>query len=63
VQAILKEIDDVQQEIEKIGISYFFNDAKSRARKALKARQQNLLFELEHFAEGKGPQVRMRKRR
>src|SRR5438067_446391 len=35
MQAILKEIADVNDEVEKIGISYFFSDEKRRVRTAL----------------------------
>jgi DNA-directed RNA polymerase subunit RPC12/RpoP len=53
MQAFLKEIDDVQQEIKKIGISYFFDDDKLRIRNTLKTRQETLFFQLEQFAERK----------
>ena len=49
IQAHIKEIEGVKAEIEKIGISYFFDDRKLRIRNALKARLENLLFELEQM--------------
>jgi len=51
MQAILKEIDDVQQEIDKLGASYFFNDDKLRIRNSLKTLRENLFFQLEQFEE------------
>src|SRR5439155_20869134 len=53
MQAILKEIDDVKTEINKIGISYFFDDEKLRVRKLLKTQVENLFFELKEFIGGK----------
>ena len=53
MQAILKEIDDVQQAINKLGISYFFSEEKLRIRNALLKRKDNLFVQLEEFAEGK----------
>ena len=49
IQAQIKEIDGVKAEIEKLGISYFFNDEKLRIRNSLKTKLQNLLFELEQM--------------
>jgi hypothetical protein len=50
IQAILKEIDDVEQELKKLGISFFFDDGKLRIRNALRERKENLFFRLEQFA-------------
>lgn len=52
MQAILKEIDDVQSEIAKLGF-WLFDDNKLRTRKALKTRVENLFHELEELAENK----------
>jgi len=49
IQAQIKEIDGVKAEIEKLGISYFFNDEKLSIRNSLKTQLQNLLFELEQM--------------
>jgi len=53
MQAILKEIDDVNSEMEKMGLSYMFNDHKLRVRKSLKIRRANLFSQLEEFANKK----------
>jgi hypothetical protein len=50
MQAMLKEIDDVQQEIEKLGISYFLSDAKLRVRTLLLQRKESLFSQLEEFS-------------
>ena len=39
----------VKAEIEKLGISYFFNDEKLSIRNSLKTQLQKLLFELEQM--------------
>jgi DNA-directed RNA polymerase subunit RPC12/RpoP len=49
IQAQIKEIDGIKAEIEKLGISYFFNDQKLRIRNSLKTQLDNLLLELEHM--------------
>lgn len=49
MQAILKEIDDVNEEIRKIGASYFFNDEKLRIRNSLRTLRENLFFQLDQF--------------
>jgi hypothetical protein len=49
MQAILKEIDDVNEEIKKIGASYFFNDEKLRIRNSLRTLRENLFFQLDQF--------------
>ena len=49
IQAVLREIDDVKTEINKIGISYFFDDEKLRVRKLLKTQVENLFFKLKEF--------------
>ena len=51
VQALIKEVDGVKSEIERIGISYFFNNEKLRIRNALKTKLDNLLIQLEQMAE------------
>lgn len=53
MQAILKEIDDVQQEINNLGISYFVSDTKSRIRTALRQRKETLFSQLEEFSRPK----------
>jgi hypothetical protein len=53
IQAQIKEIDGVKAEIEKLGISYFFDDEKLRIRNSLKTELQNLLFELEQMTKEK----------
>src|SRR2546423_3459687 len=50
IQAILKEIDDVEQEIKKLRMSFFFDNGKLRIRNALRERKENLFFRLEQFA-------------
>ena len=57
MQAILKEIDDVKGELNKIGISYFFDDDKLRVRNSLRTRIGNLFFQLEEFSKGKANSV------
>ena len=49
IQAQIKEIDGIKVEIEKLGISYFFNDEKLRIRNSLKTQLDSLLFELEQM--------------
>ena len=49
IQAQIKEIDGVKAEIEKLGISYFFNDEKLSIRNSLKTQLQKLLVELEQM--------------
>ena len=51
IQAQIKEIDGVKAEIEKLGISYFFNDEKLSIRNSLKTRLDNLLSQLDEMAE------------
>jgi hypothetical protein len=50
IQALINEINGVELEIEKIGISYLFDEEKSRIRNALKTKRDNLLSELEQKA-------------
>lgn len=50
LQAILKEINEVEQELRKLGMSYWFDDDKLRIRNALRVRKDNLFFQLEQFA-------------
>jgi len=50
MQALLKEIDDVQQEINDLGISYFISETKSRVRTALLQRKETLFSQLEEFS-------------
>jgi chaperonin cofactor prefoldin len=52
IQAILKEIADVESEIDKLGFC-LFNDHKLHTRKALETRVESLFYELERFAENK----------
>jgi len=47
IQALIKEINGVEAEIEKLGALLFMNDHKLRIRKALKTQRENLLFQLE----------------
>jgi hypothetical protein len=47
MQAVLKEIAEVQREIEGIGLSHIFSLEKSRIRDALLNRKENLLLQLE----------------
>src|SRR5579872_5000268 len=49
IQALMKEIDGVKAEIDKIG-SWFLSDKEFRVRNALKTKLNNLLFELERMA-------------
>jgi hypothetical protein len=49
MQAILKEIDDVKTELDKIGISYFFDDEKLHVRNLLRTQLKNLFLDLEDF--------------
>jgi len=49
IRALIKEIEGVKAEINKIG-SFFISDEEMRVRKALKAKLQNLFFELEQIA-------------
>jgi DNA-directed RNA polymerase subunit RPC12/RpoP len=49
IQALIKEVDGVNAEIDKLGISYFFNDEKLRIRNALKTQRNNLLCQLEQM--------------
>jgi len=49
IRALIKEIEGVKAEINKIG-SFFISDEEMRVRKALKAKLQNLSFELEQIA-------------
>jgi len=53
MQAILKEIDDVNGEIDKMGLSFFFSDEKLRIRNSLRTQRENLFFELEQFTKRK----------
>jgi hypothetical protein len=52
MQAILKEIADVESEIAKLGF-FFLDDDKLRTRNALKTRLETLFCNLEEFAENK----------
>jgi DNA-directed RNA polymerase subunit RPC12/RpoP len=49
IQALIKEVDGVNAEIDKLGISYFFNDEKLRIRNSLKTQRNNLLSQLEQM--------------
>ena len=48
IQALMKEIDGVQAEIDKIGF-WFLSDKDYRFRNALKTKLKNLYFELEQM--------------
>jgi len=50
MHAILKEIDDVQQEIRNIGFLHYFSDQKYRIRKSLNTRLEFLFSQLEEFS-------------
>src|SRR5207247_4534423 len=50
IQAHLKEIAGVREEIEKLGISYFFSDEKMSIRNSLQTRLKNLLLEFKQMA-------------
>ena len=52
IGALIKEIDGVKKEIEKIGF-FFLSEEESRIRKALKSRLENLLFQLDQMAKEK----------
>jgi hypothetical protein len=54
IQALLKEVDGVNTEIDKLGISFFFNDQKLRIRNSLKTQRDNLLSQLEQLTEARG---------
>ena len=47
IQALLKEIEGVKAEIEKLGTSIFISDHKLRVRNSLKAQLNNLFSKLE----------------
>ncbi len=49
IRALIKEIDGVKAEIDKIG-SFFLSDEESRIRKALKTKLNNLLGQLDQKA-------------
>jgi hypothetical protein len=49
IQALLKEVDGVNAEIDKLGLSFFFNDEKLRIRNSLKTQRNNLLSHLEQM--------------
>ncbi|PYX04779.1 MAG: hypothetical protein DMG88_23665 [Acidobacteria bacterium] len=49
IRALIKEIDGVKAEIDKIG-SFFLSDEESRIRKALKTKLNNLLSQLDQIA-------------
>lgn len=49
IRALIKEIDGVKAEIDKIGW-FFASDEELRVRNALKAKLQNLFFQLEQMA-------------
>ena len=53
MQAISKEIADLESEIEKLGLC-LFDDHKLRIRKSFECRRENLLQELERFAQRGG---------
>ncbi len=55
IRALIKEIDGVKNEINKIG-SFFLSDEESRIRSALKTKLQNLLSQLEEMANEKEKQ-------
>ena len=49
IRALIKEIDGVKAEIDKIGF-FFLNDEEVRIRKALKTKLNNLLSQLDQIA-------------
>jgi hypothetical protein len=49
IQALLKEIEGVKAEIEKLGAPLFMGDHKLRVRNSLKAQLNNLFFKLEQM--------------
>ena len=49
IQALLKEIEGVKAEIEKLGTPLFLGDHKLRVRNSLKAQLNNLFFKLEQM--------------
>jgi len=51
IQALIKEIDGVKQEIGKVG-HFFLDDEESRVREALKTKLKRLLAQLERIARG-----------
>jgi DNA-directed RNA polymerase subunit RPC12/RpoP len=51
IQALIKEVDAIRAEIEKVGISYFFDDDQLRIRNALKTKLDTLLSQLDEIAE------------
>jgi len=51
IRAILQEIAEVQQEIDKFGIFDLLNEEKARIRDALLHRKENLFRQLETFSE------------
>ena len=50
IQALIKEIDGVEAEIEKLGLHLFMSDHKLRIRNSLKQQRDNLVAELEQMA-------------
>jgi DNA-directed RNA polymerase subunit RPC12/RpoP len=57
IQALIKEVDGVNAEIDKLGISYYFNDEKLRIRNSLRAQRDNLLSQLERMAKKEAEQI------
>ena len=53
IQAIIREIHDLSSEIDKIGISYLFNNDKMRVRKLLQAQVDNLFSQLKQITNRK----------
>jgi DNA-directed RNA polymerase subunit RPC12/RpoP len=51
IQALIKEVDAVKAELDKVGISYFFDDNQLRIRNALRTKLDTLLSQLEEIAE------------
>ena len=53
IRALLKEIEGVKDEVEKLGSRFFMSDHKLRVRNSLKAQLDNLFYELEQMAKEK----------
>ena len=49
IQALIKEVDGLEAEIDKLGMSYYFDDNKLRIRNSLITQRDTLLFELEQM--------------
>src|SRR5437870_162887 len=57
IQALIKEIQGVEAEIEKLGALLFMNNHKLRIRNALKTQRENLLFQLEQKGKEEREQI------